>query len=362
MRGILFSMGFLIGGFVSGSLGCTSVQLQRNSNRQLNSLADLHDQQVLDNLARFVVNPSSTPSFAVPAAGISQLTDTGGINGSDGLLSSGFWSHINFLASRSLNQSWDLRPVTEPKRLLLMKCAYQRAVGVTPDDCLDCCKLESAWYGPSYDCNNPCGITSGWVRCSKRKKDVPKCCVRFSYFCDTYVWVEPCQQAEFSRLVMRIVDYASGSPYEEPEGTMKEVIFYFKADGSPGTIADHFKSVRATVEGEKTILELQEDLSLNYLNDAMQALLALKEFDDVNEQLKELRASNEVIMSLKATSREEAIQELEQKIESKANQLKTAPAASPRRPNFGSKAIEGTGSILGDQQRLNTLQPTRRPR
>jgi hypothetical protein len=358
MRGILFSMWILIGGFVSGSFGCTSVQLQRNSNRQLNSLADLHDQQVLDNLARFVVNPSSTPSFAVPAAGINQLQDLGGINGSDGLLTAGFWSHINVLASRTVNQSWDLRPVTEPKRLLLMKCAYQRAVGVTPDDCLDCCKLESAWYGPDYDCDNPCGITSGWVRCSKRKKDVPKCCVRYSHFCDTYVWVDPCHQAEFSRLVMRIVDYASGTPYQEPEGTMKEVIFYFNADGSPGTIADHFKSVRATVEGEKTILELQEDLSLNFLKGALNTVRNLPAQDSIDE----LRASNEVIMSLKATSREEAIQELEQKIESKGNQLRSGPSASPRRPNFGSKAIEGTGSILGDQQRLNTVQPARRPR
>ena len=342
----------------SVSLGCTSVQLQRNSNRQLKSLADLHDQQVLDNLARFVVNPSSTPFFAVPAAGINQLTDEGGINGGDGVLTGKFWSLLSLGTSRSINQSWDLRPVTEPKRLLLMKCAYQRAIGVSPDGCLDCCKFERAWHGPEYDCDNPCGITCGWVRCSKNRKDVPKCCVCYSHFCETYVWVDPCHKSEFSRLVMKIVEYASGSPYEEPKAQMKEVVFYYNADGSPATIGEHFKSVRATVEGDKTVAELEKELSLNRLENMLETIKNANQ----SETMESLKASNSSLNSLKSSNRADAIIELQDMIDNKRGQPRLLPAQEFPKVDFGGKAIDGTRSFLGDQQRLNTIQTPQRPR
>jgi hypothetical protein len=349
---------FLICILASVSLGCTSVQLQRNSNRQLKSLADLHDQQVLDNLARFVVNPSSTPFFAVPAAGVNQLTDGGGINGSDGVLTGKFWSHISLGTSRSINQSWDLRPVTEPNRLLLMKCAYQRAIGVTPDGCLDCCKFERAWHGPEYDCENPCGITCGWVRCSKKWKDVPQCCVGYSRFCDTYVWVDPSHRSEFSKLVMKMVEYASGSPYEEPKAQMKEVVFYYNADGFPATIGEHFKSVRATVEGDKTVDQLEKELSLSWLENAMRTLSEANQ----GESMESLKASNSSLKALNSLNREDAINELQEMINSKRSQLGSPSAEGFPKVDFGGKAIEGTRSILSDQQRLNTIQTPQRPR
>ncbi|MEM8864785.1 MAG: hypothetical protein AAGF31_04490, partial [Planctomycetota bacterium] len=46
--------------------GCTTARaLRHNTVSQANTVADIHQQQVLDNLAKFVHDPYAIPSFAV---------------------------------------------------------------------------------------------------------------------------------------------------------------------------------------------------------------------------------------------------------------------------------------------------------
>src|SRR5687767_13832088 len=57
-------------------LGCTtSRQLLRSTSRQVRTVADIHQQQIMDNLAMFVYDPNSFPFFAVPDGGSADVTD-----------------------------------------------------------------------------------------------------------------------------------------------------------------------------------------------------------------------------------------------------------------------------------------------
>ena len=56
--GVLFVMLWLA--------GCTHVQLKRNTVRQAFTVGDIQQQQVLNNLARFVYDINSLPSFSIP--------------------------------------------------------------------------------------------------------------------------------------------------------------------------------------------------------------------------------------------------------------------------------------------------------
>ncbi len=202
---------------VFASSGCTHLQLQRNSNRQARTISTLNEQQVLDNLAMFVCRPYATPSFSTPATGLNQVQDQGGFILGAGGFTGNFWNALSANGTRTIQESWTLNPIIDPNRLRLMQCAYQHAVGASPAECQHCCEIELDWYGSDYDCNGPCAITCGWLQHSNRWRDVPKCCCEhYGYYCGTYVWVDPCYEHEFSKLVMTIVEFASGSPHAEP--------------------------------------------------------------------------------------------------------------------------------------------------
>src|SRR4051794_11674873 len=47
------------------SVGCTSVQLRNNTLSQAEAVHQVQQQQVLDNLAMFVVNPNAVPFFSI---------------------------------------------------------------------------------------------------------------------------------------------------------------------------------------------------------------------------------------------------------------------------------------------------------
>ncbi|MFM2001710.1 MAG: hypothetical protein RI963_1136 [Planctomycetota bacterium] len=66
MRGLSLLATLIAVGLFSG---CTHRQLRWNTTHQAQTLTDIYEQQVLDNLAMFVRNPNSTPFFAFPNAG-----------------------------------------------------------------------------------------------------------------------------------------------------------------------------------------------------------------------------------------------------------------------------------------------------
>lgn len=127
--------------------GCTHLQLQHNAVKQSNSLTTIYQKQVIDNLAMFVHDPYSVPSFAIPNAGQSIVIDGGSVTVGSGAFTGRFWKFIGVGGSRQMQEAWTLAPVTDPDKLRLMRCAYQRAIGVPCEPCVDCCSIEKGFYG-----------------------------------------------------------------------------------------------------------------------------------------------------------------------------------------------------------------------
>ena len=128
-------------------VGCTHVQLQRNTVHQSDSLSVIYQKQVLDNLAMFVNDPYAVPSFAVANQGTSTVADGGTATANPGAFRNRFWSFFSLSGSRTATEAWGLLPVSDPAKLKLMRCAYQHAVGLACEPCVDSCKLEKAWLG-----------------------------------------------------------------------------------------------------------------------------------------------------------------------------------------------------------------------
>jgi hypothetical protein len=207
------------------------------------TLTELYQEQVLNNVARFVYDPGALPDFAVPTQGSTGVQDSG-----SGMFFIA-WNRAGFdntsltgTAARQLNDSWTLTPVTDPRKLELMRCAYQRAVascfpGQEQNECVDCVRRWAEFYlgtasphgtgeggrateaeiaqkvreeivrrgivGP--DClNGPCWFHVGC------RKSVPKGCIYVGHYCDIYVWVCPGEGSQqLSDLTIAILDFAT---------------------------------------------------------------------------------------------------------------------------------------------------------
>jgi len=126
------------------SHGCAHHQLRFVTTKQAHTVEDVHTQQVLDNLAKFAANPNAMPHFSWPNAGSSNVNSTltggTGFNFSPQRLTS--WM-FNFGGTRAAGQSYTMTPINDPRKLELMRCAYQRAIS----SC--CCTGES---GSCPDC------------------------------------------------------------------------------------------------------------------------------------------------------------------------------------------------------------------
>ncbi len=197
--------------------GCASSQLRRHTLNQVQTVADLQYQQVLDNLAMFVSNPQAMPFFSVPGAGGTSISTTGQASNSITWNIAGFASDALTLgASRTNGGTWTLAPINDPAKLERMRCAYQIAVGYLPDssvnDCTQCCKLIERWYPDAAgNCGVPCRVPApGWfsVGC---KQDVPKHICLIGNYCDVWVWVDPSSMEELTRLTLTILDFATAA-------------------------------------------------------------------------------------------------------------------------------------------------------
>lgn len=257
---------------VVGSTGCTYHQLRKNTANQAFTVSELHQQQVLDNVAMFVNNKDALPFFALPKQGTSEVNDKGAITP---LLT---WSRLttaplagSFLfntaqttmtAERATKQNWTLDPINDPRKLELMRCAYQRAIGSCcggsdTESCPNCSERFNRFYtgskGKAPDGSNvtaDCLLnTCCWFRVGT-KHDVPKDCCNFvGKYCDTYVWVPHSGRDTLSKLTLVILDFAMNDARKLPT---KEVVYYLDADGRPTTFASSVAMVTANISVSDT--------------------------------------------------------------------------------------------------------------
>lgn len=144
--------------------GCTHTQLRWNTVKQSQSLTEIYEQQVLDNLAMFSDNPHSIPHLAIPTSGGSDVTDKGSFSGTP---FNEFRRIAGFNADRTMKEAWTLEPITDPDKLRRMRCAFQRAVGCADENCVKCCDLRKAFLGksdtkiPLFDDNGDIALNPG---------------------------------------------------------------------------------------------------------------------------------------------------------------------------------------------------------
>jgi hypothetical protein len=220
--------------------GCaTHASLRDNTARTAATLTDLNYQQVLDNLAMLVANPSALPSIAVINAGTVTVADQKAAN-----VNATYAPTITFeqqagsglpilsllfnpSASRNVTENWSLLPVTDVDNLRRIRCAYQLLVlgGGETTDCDRCAELLRRFYLGETD-RMDCVIPAGWYRTGCRK-DVPRNACHVGHYCDTYVWVMPDGLEGLTRFTMTVLDLATGKPH----APMKTVVRTYKADG-----------------------------------------------------------------------------------------------------------------------------------
>lgn len=210
MRALLLSL------FVASMLqcGCAHRRLMQRTVEQAQTLADVQERQILDNIAMAIAKPNSTPFFAIPSSGSATVNQSQ--NASGGLN----WNTFRFTGANlgasgqmGLSENWTLKPINEPERLEMMKCLYQHAVGdLGRDGCQDCktklanyfddetklCDLPSCFF-EVHDCPPP---GSGCF-------DGEDCCVKFGHHCGTYVWVRPQHYGDLSRITLAVLDLAT---------------------------------------------------------------------------------------------------------------------------------------------------------
>lgn len=271
--------------------GCAHTQLRWNTTHQAKTLTDIYEQQVMDNLAMFVHDPNSLPSFAYPNAGGSDVTDGGTAGSGTTWKKLGFDQEVLSLgASRSMKEAWTLTPVYDVRRLELMRCAYQQSLACAglcslSDGCPNCDKLQRAFYLGSPDAlydkdisldslanwtakkgrtTPACFSSCQWLCCGSRS-DVPKgCCRKVGHYCGTYVWVANGGQNELSKLTMVILDYAFSAQATKASNPTKEVTWYFDKNGMPTERANAAQEMKATVPFDEKVRLNTEGANLPY--------------------------------------------------------------------------------------------------
>lgn len=323
--------------FLGFCVGCTHTQLRKNAVRQAGTLTDIYEQQVLDNLARFVHDANATPFFMYPTSSGQGVTDRGAASSGTNWTRAGFAGQsLGVSADRLMSESWVMTPVHDVRRLELMRCAYQHAIycaGIhtTMGGCPDCDKIQRKFYLGSatakYDEDDPTNNTLYYYTKSTGrttpacfehvcwlgygdKSCVPKhCdCLKVGEYCGTYVWVLPGGQNELTKLTFTILDYAL-TP--QAASKTKKLTIYYDANGhqisnrSNASFVEEF-NVLGTTEVGDYVFNPKADKVRQQLRHARESK-ALLQFQMSNksdnrtanaDQVKEMQSVDDQINSL----------------------------------------------------------------
>jgi hypothetical protein len=214
--------------------GCqTHLSLRDNTLQASATLTDLTYQQVLNNLALFVDNPSSLPAISLVNAGTVTVADGKSINASTTYSPTVTFPQqaggtlpiltllFNPSGSRTVTENWSLVPVTNVDHLRRVRCAYQLLVqgGNAPPGCDDCRRTIEDFYPGKAD-PWECLIPQGWYA-SGCRTDVPEDACHVGHYRDTYVWVLPEGVDGLTRFTLTVLDLATGRPHTPTRSVVK---------------------------------------------------------------------------------------------------------------------------------------------
>lgn len=232
--------------------GCNQIQLRGTSIRQARTVADLQCQQVLDNLAMFVANPQTLPSYALVDQGavLVDSTATAGVNV--------IWNPYTLMTwaftpsgVRHSSGNWVMKPIGNPVRLEAMRFVYQVATAgqYVSDGSAVCTSCDKALKPFGITCNDYCKIPPpGWFQCGKRC-DVPHSARYVGNYDHLYVWVPPEGEDSLARLSLTMLQIAMAPIGPPPAPT-------------PGG-----KSTQSGEVGPEEIMPPKEDPGLRAMSD-----------------------------------------------------------------------------------------------
>ena len=328
----------------------------------------MQTQQVLDNLAMFMYNPNSMPYFSYPNTSSTLIADsasgaaTPGFGRSTGI----FWLNglgLSFNASRQASEGLTVTPVNDPRKLELMRCAYQTAIrncgcGVVSKNCPDCQTRFNVFYTGDPNGNIRDGakgiVTSECLKpeccwfhvCCK--KCMPKhCdCLLTGSYCGVHVWVGPEGRNELTKLTLAILDYATNNP---PVQATKTVVYYVDAYGLPTTQSKAVGTVTAAIGVTEQNLSL---LSTPRPDEAR--------FEESLDR--RLRSVREQLNATKDADQRKTLLDKEQSLQDKLDFLHERLRTGGLKQQYYQLTPNPTGfNALGVQQQLNTLSPTPTP-
>jgi hypothetical protein len=351
--------------------GCTAAALRRESTGVSVSVGDLYQQEVLDNLAKFVVNYNAFPSFAYANQGSASITDEGSLTVAPTWVQQGMnMLGVTGVGSRNIQDSYTLTPVNDPRKLELMKCAYQRALiscGYGPGQesltCPDCEATFNRFYtgdAKTKVADQLSGeVTSECLRapfcwlCTGPKKCVPKGCCCVGRYCKTYVWVLPEGQEYLTNLTIAILDYALNSA---PTQATKQVTYYLDENGIPTTQKLAVGQVSSTVPVDEDPISLlntpaaaEAQLNMQVQQQIRQYQAEIKALEDKGGTLTEAEKIKYRHLLREAESLQGKLDYLDHQL--KTGGLKTQYYRSAPRP-------EGAPELLQLRQYLNTIPPS----
>lgn len=202
--------------------GCrTHLSLRNHTIQTASTIADLHYQQVVGNIARYVDIPSSVPSIAIVNNGAVTVTDqsTFGAAGtySPTILAADqiggfpiFSLFLNPNVARGLTENWTLDPVTDNDKLRRLRCAFQYVVAcdLGSKECIDCRELLAESLAIDNDEKLDRAIPRDWF-CVGCKRDVPKDASFVGQYRDRFVWVMPSGMDGLSRFTLTVLELAT---------------------------------------------------------------------------------------------------------------------------------------------------------
>ena len=259
-----------------------------------------------------------------------------------------------------------MTPVNDPRKLELMRCAYQTAVsncgfGPVPRGCPDCQARFNTFYtgdpdgkisqltggAITSDClKGPCWLHVGC------EKEVPKdcSCIPVGHYCHVYVWVCSDGRDELTKLTLAILDYAV---HDAPQRLTKDVTYYVDPLGLPTTQKDGVATIKATIginerpEGLLNLPEAQEVELEQQLQERIRWLTALLAKVDPKDSEQKRIINDE-------------IEDARQKLYFLDQQLKNGGIKEQFGPAGGAPGSP-YGGILQFNQELNSANPQMLP-
>ncbi|HVX62780.1 MAG TPA: hypothetical protein VHC19_19330 [Pirellulales bacterium] len=240
--------------------GCAHVELRCRATKQAGTLADLYEQQVLDNLAMFAEDLGALPYFSYASQGTASV-------GNQGALS---WTS---LWQRNARLTWQLQPVNDPRKLALMRCIYQQTIAAhsmrpIPAECPDCTRLFQNFYtgDPELRIDHRPGLGTVTVDCLAGPKWLAIGCTscvpvrrhetRVGRYGNARVWTLPGKSDELAKLTLVILDYALHDPPAQPK---KTVSYYLDNQGE-------------LTSADKALLSVSGEISASQPSDALSTL------------------------------------------------------------------------------------------